>query len=109
MAIEKTIDLAVAKRFKRVYDVLKKEELVKNQSQFADKLKTMPPNITGIFEQAKPAPKVVAKPIAKGKGKPKGRKPITPRYPTVKMIFHLSKTYGVNAHWLITGKGDMFF
>ena len=107
MAIEKTIDVSVAKRFKRVFDALQKDGKVKNRSHFAGKLKTVPPNITGIFENAKPAPKEVAKPVGKGKSKVKV-KTITPRYPTVRMIFYLAKTYNVNANWLITGKGDMF-
>ena len=110
MATANTIDLGVAKRFKRAFDALVKDGKVKNQSQFAEKLKTVPPNITGIFEVTKPAPKAVAKPAAKtsGKGKAKVRKPLAPRYPTLKMIYHLTQRYGVNAHWLITGKGDMF-
>lgn len=107
MALDNSINVNVAKRFKRVYDALEKQGEVKNKSQFAQKLQTQPPNISGIFEVAKPAPKVEVKPVKKGKNT-KAKKALAPRYPTFKMIFQLSKVYGVNAHWMITGKGEMF-
>lgn len=103
MAADNTVNISVAKRFKRVYDALEKEGLVKNKAHFAERLHTAPPNITGIFLVAKPEPKT---PPAKGK-KAKAPK-VAARYPTLKMIHLLTKLYKVNAHWLITGKGDMF-